>query len=110
MTDYLPEVYTQFDRRYPGAKEVFDSLGIPEHEAGPLGEKERRWIKLGVAVGGASRGGVRSHLPKLLGVGTCEEENPHAIDSSPATNSFPASHAALGWAEKVLAEESNGRE
>ena len=51
MTDYLPEVYQQFERRYPRVKEAFDALGAAEHEAGPLGERERRLIKLGIAVG-----------------------------------------------------------
>jgi 4-carboxymuconolactone decarboxylase len=51
MTDYLPEVYHQFERRYPVVKEAFDALGSAEHDAGPLGERERRLIKLGIAVG-----------------------------------------------------------
>src|ERR687895_594300 len=53
MTDYLPEVYQQFSDRFPAVKEAFDALGAAEHEAGPLGEKERRLIKLGIAVGAA---------------------------------------------------------
>ena len=86
MTDYLPEVYQHFSDRFPAVKEAFDSLGAAEHEAGPLREKERRLIKLGIAVGAESEGAVRSHVRKLLG--------------------FPATNAALGWAEEVLAEEA----
>ena len=37
MTDYLPEVYQQFERRFPAVKEAFDALGAAEHDAGPLG-------------------------------------------------------------------------
>ena len=59
MTDYLPEVYQHFERRYPAVKEAFDALGAAEHDAGPLGERERRLIKLGIAVGAESEGGVR---------------------------------------------------
>src|SRR5918997_33152 len=66
MTDYLPEIYQQFERRFPGVKGAFDSLGAAEHEAGPLGQKERRLIKLGIAVGAESEGAVRSHVRKLL--------------------------------------------
>ena len=29
MTDYLPEVYQNFERRYPAVKEAFDALGVP---------------------------------------------------------------------------------
>ena len=52
MTDYLPEVYQHFQRRFPAVKDAFDSLGAAEHEAGPLAERERRLIKLGIAVRG----------------------------------------------------------
>jgi alkylhydroperoxidase/carboxymuconolactone decarboxylase family protein YurZ len=106
MTDYLPEIYQQFERRYPGVKEAFDALGAAEHEAGPLDEKERRLIKLGIAVGAESEGGVRSHVRKLLGIGASEEEILHTIVLALTTIGFPATNAALGWAEEVLAEEA----
>src|SRR5688500_20298834 len=75
MTDYLPEVYQHFQRRFPKVKEAFDSLGAAEHDAGPLGARERRLIKLGIAVGAQSEGGVRSHVRKLLGIGVAEAES-----------------------------------
>ncbi len=109
MTDYLPEIYQQFERHYPGVKEAFDALGAAEHEAGPLNDKERRLIKLGIAVGAESEGGVRSHVRKLLGIGASEEEILHTIVLALTTIGFPATNAALGWAEEVLAEEVNGR-
>ena len=62
MTDYLPEVYQNFERRFPAVKEAFDALGAAEHDAGPLGERERRLIKLGIAVGAESEGAVRSSM------------------------------------------------
>jgi hypothetical protein len=34
MTDYLPEVYQNFERRFPAVKEAFDALGAAEHDAG----------------------------------------------------------------------------
>jgi 4-carboxymuconolactone decarboxylase len=109
MTDYLPEIYQQFERRYPGVKEAFDALGAAEHEAGPLDEKERRLIKLGIAVGAESEGGVRSHVRKLLGIGASEEEILHTIVLALTTIGFPATNAALGWAEEVLPEQANER-
>ena len=106
MTDYLPEVYQQFEKRFPAVKETFDALGAAEHEAGPLGEKERRLVKLGIAAGAESEGAVRSHVRKLLGIGASEEEILHAIVLALTTIGFPATNAALGWAEEVLSEES----
>ena len=106
MTDYLPEVYRQFADRFPGVKEAFDALGAAEHGAGPLNERERRLIKLGIAVGAESEGAVRSHVRKLLGVGASQEEILHTIVLSLTTIGFPATNAALAWAEEVLAEET----
>jgi 4-carboxymuconolactone decarboxylase len=108
VTDYLPEVYQQFGNRFPAVKERFDSLGAAEHEAGPLSEKERRLVKLGIAVGAESDGAVRSHVRKLLGVGARREEILHTIVLALTTIGFPATNAALGWAEEVLAEETRG--
>jgi alkylhydroperoxidase/carboxymuconolactone decarboxylase family protein YurZ len=105
MTDYLPEVYQNFERRFPAVKEAFDALGAAEHDAGPLGERERRLIKLGIAVGAESEGGVRSHVRKLLGIGASEAEILHAIVLALTTIGFPATNAALSWAEEVLSEQ-----
>ena len=106
MTEYLPEVYQLFSDRFPAVKQAFDALGAAEHEAGPLSEKERRLIKLGIAVGAESEGAVRSHVRKLLGIGTSEAEILHAIVLALTTVGFPATNAALGWAEEVLTEEA----
>lgn len=106
MTDYLPEVYQHFSDRFPEIKEAFDALGAAEHEAGPLGERERRPVKLGIAVGAQSEGAVRSHVRKLLGVGVPQAEILHTIVLALTTIGFPATNASLGWAEEVLAEEA----
>lgn len=104
--DYLPEIFQQFKQRFPRVKESFDALGAAEHEAGPLGEKERRLVKLGIAVGAESEGAVRSHVRKLLGIGATQEEILHTIVLALTTIGFPATNAALSWAEEVLAEET----
>ena len=105
MTDYLPEVYQHFGRRYPAVKEAFDALGAAEHDAGPLGERERRLIKLGIAAGVESEGDVRSHVRKLLAVGVTEEEIPHTIVLALTTIGVPATNPSLSWAEEVISEE-----
>ena len=105
MTDYLPEIYQHFQRRFPTVKEAFDALGAAEHDAGPLGERDRRLIKLGIAVGAESEGGVRSHVRKLLGIGVSEAEILHSIVLALTTIGFASTNASLSWAEEVLSEE-----
>ena len=34
MTDYLPEVYQQFERRFPAVKEAFDTWAPPRTTPG----------------------------------------------------------------------------
>jgi alkylhydroperoxidase/carboxymuconolactone decarboxylase family protein YurZ len=104
--DYLPEIFQQFKQRFPQVKESFDALGAAEHEAGPLDEKQRRLVKLGIAVGAESEGAVRSHVRKLLGIGATQEEILHTIILALTTIGFPATNAALSWAEEVLAEKT----
>src|SRR3712207_139607 len=106
MTDYLPEVYQQFERRLAEVTGGSDTTGSAEHEAGPFAERERRLDKVGVAVGAESEGGVRSHVRKLLGIGASQDEILHTIILALTTIGFPATNAALGWAEEVLAEEA----
>jgi alkylhydroperoxidase/carboxymuconolactone decarboxylase family protein YurZ len=57
-------------------------------------------------VGAQSEGGVRSHVRKLLGIGVSEPEILHAIVLALTTIGFPATNAALSWAEEVLSEVS----
>ncbi len=100
MTDYLPEVYQQFERRFPAVKEAFDTLGAAAHDAGPLAERERRLIKLGIAVGAESEGGVRSHVRKLLSIGVTEAEILRSIVLALTTIGFPATNTGLSWPSK----------
>jgi 4-carboxymuconolactone decarboxylase len=71
-----------------------------------LSERERRLVKLGIAVGAESEGAVRSHVRKLLSVGASQGEILHTIVLALTTIGFLATNAALGWAEEVLAEEA----
>jgi 4-carboxymuconolactone decarboxylase len=48
---------------------------------------------------------VRSHVRKLLGVGLSEAEIVHTIVLAITTIGFPATNAALSWAEEVFSEE-----
>jgi alkylhydroperoxidase/carboxymuconolactone decarboxylase family protein YurZ len=49
---------------------------------------------------------MRSHVRKLLSVGVPEEEILHTNVLALITIRFPATNAALGWAEEVLSEEA----
>ncbi len=102
---YLPDKYKNFSSEYPEIFQMYKDLGTKVRESGPLDEKSQNLIKLGIAVGSSSRGGVMSHTRKALESGSSKEEIKHAILLSPSTTGFPAMIAALNWANEVLEKD-----
>ena len=101
---YLPKVYEKFVNQFPEVFGNYQKLGIATRKAGPLDEKTQDLIKLGIAVGANSRGGVMSHTRKAKAVGASNDEIYHAILLGLTTAGFPNMIAALTWAEEVLRE------
>ena len=102
-TQYLPGVYVRFREQFPAVAERVDSLGASSDEAGPLDERTRRLVKLGIAVGAMAEGAVRSSTRKALELGIAEEEIFHVVALTATTCGFPATVAAFSWIEEVLA-------
>ena len=108
---YLPRVYRDLRAEHPGIARAYDALGRACGDAGPLTEREQHLVKLGIAIGLASEGGVRSHVRRGLVDGLTAEELLHAIALAVPTAGFPATAAAYQWAREVLehqADEDNG--
>ena len=101
---YLPKVYQQFQERFPEVLNSFKQLGIATREAGPLDEKTQDLIKLGIAAGANSRGGVMSNTRKAMAAGATVEEVEHAVLLAMTTTGFPNTLAALSWVQEVVAE------
>ena len=99
---YLPAVYLELRARYPGVGAAYDALAQACREAGPLTIREQRLVKLGIAVGLASEGAVRSHVRRGLEEGMSAEALLHAVALAVPTAGFPATAAAYGWARDVL--------
>jgi len=99
---YLPRIYRDLRAEHPGIAKAYDALGNACREAGPLSEREQRLVKLGIATGLASEGGVRSHVRRGLMEGISAEDLLHAIVIAVPTAGFPASAAAYQWAREVL--------
>jgi len=99
---YLPRVYRDLRADQPAIVQAYDALGDACRKAGGLTEREQRLVKLGIAVGLASEGGVRSHFRRGLNEGISAADLLHAIAIAIPTAGFPASAAAYGWAREVL--------
>ena len=101
---YLPKVYEKFSERFPEVFKNYEQLGVACREAGPLDEKTQDLIKLGIAIGVNSKGGVMSHTRKALDAGASSDEIVHTVMLALTTTGFPNMIAAMGWVDSVLKE------
>ena len=99
---YLPDIYMEFEKKFPELAKAYDALALKIHGWGPLDAKTRRLIKLGVAMGLHSEGGVKSHARRALAEGVTPEEIYHAVLLAFTTAGFPSMIAALKWVDEVV--------
>src|SRR5512136_2997267 len=99
---YLPNVYKEFQQQFPEIAKAYDELAVRCHDWGPLDEKTRRLIKLGIAIGLSSEGGVRSHARRALAEGITSDELRHAVLMAFTTTGFPTMIAAMKWVDEVI--------
>ena len=100
--NYLPDIYKEFKQQFPEVAKAYDDLAVKCHDWGPLDEKTRRLIKLGIAIGLSSEGGVRSHARRALEEGITADELRHAVLLAFTTAGFPTMIAAMKWVDEVI--------
>ena len=98
----LPESHRRFQEKYPDVWMAYDRLGSAVHAAGPLDEQQRALVKLGMALGSQKEGAVHAHVRKALEAGLSAEQVRHAVLLAIPTLGFPATMAALTWADDIL--------
>jgi 4-carboxymuconolactone decarboxylase len=99
---YLPDIYQEFKQQFPDIASAYDGLAGKCHGWGPLDEKTRRLVKLGIAIGSNSEGGVRSHARRALEDGIAPDELRHAVVLALTTVGFPTMIAAMKWVDEVI--------
>ena len=100
--DDLPTAYKEFMEQYREIWDAYDNLGAAVHSAGPLDDKTRELIKLGLSIGARMEGAVHSHTRKALDAGATPDEIRHAVLLAIPTIGFPNMMAALTWVEDEL--------
>ncbi len=98
---HLPAPYKRFVKDYPDIDKAYSAFAQACHQHGPLDEKTRRLVKLGIAVGLGSEGAVKSHARRALQLGAARDEVEHAVLLAMTTIGFPATIAALEWVREV---------
>jgi len=100
----LPRAYRRFLSRYPEIERAHMELSLAVNRQGPLDERQRRLVRLGIAIGHQSEEGVKSHARRALEEGFSPEELRHAALLALPTAGFPQMIAALEWVEDVIEE------
>ncbi len=99
---YLPKPYEAFSEKHPELIKQYQELGKACREAGPLDAKSQELVKLGIAIGTNSRGGVMSAARKALAAGATTDEITHAVILAMTPTGFPNMIAALSWVNEVF--------
>ncbi|MGB9674084.1 MAG: carboxymuconolactone decarboxylase family protein [Anaerolineales bacterium] len=97
-----PKTYQQFQSAYPEVYSAYERLGEKIAESGPLDQKTRELIKLGMAAGRQAESSVHSHVHRALEAGATPAEIEHAVLLGITTLGFPATMAALSWTKEAL--------
>ncbi len=98
----LPSQFKALAREYPDVCKAFANLGTQCHESGPLDEKTRRLVKLGMAIGTCSEGAVHSAVRNALKTGLSKEEIMHVGILAITTIGLPHALAAMTWIKDLL--------
>ena len=99
----LPKPYEQFRTDHPDVHEAYEHLGQAAANAGPLDQKTRELIKLGMAAANGSETAVQSHAYRALEAGGTPGEIEHALILGINTIGFSRMMAALSWAREAIA-------
>ena len=100
----LPFSYNRLKKEFPEIEKEYDRLAKKCHASGPLNQKVRRLIKLGIAIGSESEGAIKSHTRRALALGITPDEIRHAVLLGLTTIGFPKMIAALNWVHEAFEE------
>jgi 4-carboxymuconolactone decarboxylase len=101
----LPRKFEEFKKKYPDISDAYEKLGELVHAAGPLDEKTRALIKIGISAGAQLEGALHSHVRKALEAGVTNEAIYQAILLALPTIGFPPTMAALSWVDDILQQK-----
>lgn len=106
MTDELPGAAGDVARRHPKVWEAYAALGEACADAGPMTERERRLVKLALAIGAGSEGATHSHVRRAREEGVEEDAMRQVALLAIGVLGFPRAVAVLTWIGDVLDKES----
>lgn len=100
-----PKRFRKFQKDYKQIADAYERLGTAVHKAGPLDEKTRALIKLGISTGARLEGAVHSHVRKALDAGATPAEMKQVALLALPTIGLPSMMASLSWIEDELGKK-----
>jgi alkylhydroperoxidase/carboxymuconolactone decarboxylase family protein YurZ len=105
MTQHLPRAARALADHHPEIWKAYAALGEACAKAGPLTERERRLVKLALAIGAGSEGAVHSHARRGAADGIDAAALRQVALLAIGTLGLPNAVAASTWIEDVLQAE-----
>src|SRR2546426_12078976 len=105
MSHEIPRSYQRLKAERRAVVEAYEKMGEACAGAGPLSERERSLVKIGISTGAQLEGGLHSHVRKALEAGVEPEAIRHAELLPLPTVGLPSMSAPLHWNETGLAVE-----
>lgn len=102
MTEHLPGAAGRIQKSYGEVWDAYAALGEACATAGPLNARERRLIKLALALGARSEGAVHSHARRGLADGLEDEALRQVALLAISTLGFPQAVAGFTWIDDVV--------
>lgn len=101
-TSLPPSGAGNFARNWPDVWDRYTELGRVTAEAGDLSSRERRLVKLALALGAGSEGAVHSHARQARDEGIAAQDLRQICLLAITTLGFPAAMAGLSWVNDIL--------
>jgi alkylhydroperoxidase/carboxymuconolactone decarboxylase family protein YurZ len=105
MSKKLPPAAGDVAELYPELWEAYAALGKACAETGALNDRERRLVKLALAIGASSEGAVHSHARRAKEEGIDDADLRQVTMLAIPTLGFPRAVAAYTWVRDVVGEE-----
>jgi alkylhydroperoxidase/carboxymuconolactone decarboxylase family protein YurZ len=103
-----PAPYLRLAEDQPAFIDAYERFASVAHDAGPLSERERRLVKLALAIASNSEGATHSHVRQALDAGVGVDDLRHVALLAATTAGFPTAMRALTWISDVT-DPSDGR-
>lgn len=100
-----PAPYLRLAQERPELIEAYERFASLAHEAGPLSDRERRLVKLAIAIATHSEGATHSHVRQALASGLTADDLRHVAFLAATTAGFPVTMRALTWIDDIADQD-----